>query len=254
VSDNEKKTLERFGQAGWLHFLPIGRPLVDPLKYQHAKERVIFGKPGGGRLHLWVDGSGEVAISTSDEAVVSPSQEEGRASLLRFQTASKAIRRALGNGRLATYVHDAEGAALIVDEMYWWRADADIHNRLLGGVGVPDHLVGAQVLVDPAHLSEWADTAESAMCEGSSNDSAEQPGQARQPTPRRVKQERVEEWFKVVRCPNFEGQQPPPWRSCWEAAKAHFAPDKVVRDVLLAARREAAPSHWQKPGPNREQD
>lgn len=73
-------------------------------------------------------------------------------------------------------------------------------------------------------------------------------------TARRINQERVEDWFRTVRCPEFEGERPPSWRSCWIAAKAHFAPDSVVREVLMEARRNAAPPHWQKPGPNRSAD
>src|SRR5690606_10348824 len=52
-----------------------------------------------------------------------------------------------------------------------------------------------------------------------------------------VSQQRVEAWFNEVRCPSFEGQKPPSWRDCWNAAKAHFSPDRVVREVLQAARR-----------------
>lgn len=67
----------------------------------------------------------------------------------------------------------------------------------------------------------------------------------------RVKQERVEKWFREVRCPAFDGQEPPNWGECWDAAKAYFAPGNVVREVLFAARRAAAPPHWQTTGKNR---
>lgn len=71
------------------------------------------------------------------------------------------------------------------------------------------------------------------------------------PIPRRVAQWRVEEWFREIRCPQFKGQEPPNWKLCWEAAKEHFAPDRVVREVLRDARREAVPPSWWKTGISR---
>lgn len=71
-------------------------------------------------------------------------------------------------------------------------------------------------------------------------------------TPARVSQARIERWFIAHRVPAFEGAPPPRWRDCWEAAKAYFAPDRVVRELLIKARKGATPPHWSKPGPNRE--
>lgn len=93
-----------------------------------------------------------------------------------------------------------------------------------------------------------------AVIEGQGEDASQPlaPAEELPPSaPRRVRQDRVEKWFKETRVPEFEGKSPPDWRSCWDAAKANFAPDRVVREVLLEARRVATPSSWQKPGPNR---
>jgi hypothetical protein len=68
---------------------------------------------------------------------------------------------------------------------------------------------------------------------------------------KRVSEQRVEKWFHEVRVPQFEGETPPTWKECWQAAKEHFFPDFVVRDVLLSARRKAVPASWSKPGPSR---
>jgi hypothetical protein len=66
-----------------------------------------------------------------------------------------------------------------------------------------------------------------------------------------VRQERVEEWFRTTRCPQFGDTVAPNWKSCWGAAKVHFKSKNVTKDILLAARRNAAPPHWQRTGRNR---
>jgi hypothetical protein len=67
----------------------------------------------------------------------------------------------------------------------------------------------------------------------------------------RVSQERIEHWFREVRCPEFEGMRPPNESQCLAAAKAHFSPDNAVRAVVRAARQNATPPHWRTTGPNR---
>lgn len=251
MDEEDQEALATYGVNYRLHFIPAGRELVDPLKYNNAVEQAVFGRPGGGRVDIYVKDDGEMEV-------------QGCASNLDdWMIGSQALRRALSGGLIVAYVSNDAGRTFVVDELYWGRARLDIHNRLVDGVGAPLDLVGRQILVDSAHLSEWERIAQAAIRtlnqvgpeRPSHPTSRDTSGRADQEAPAssgpRVRMERVERWFREVRCPEYEGERPPNWRQCWEAAKLYFAPGRVVRCVLHEARRNAAPQSWQRSGPNR---
>lgn len=155
VTNNERATTEEYGQQGWLRFLPAGRTLVDPLPLSEALEEAIFGQPGGGTIKFRWKESGEVEMS----------EPAASANLPRSALPSSfaALRAALSEGRLTAFACDPQYRLHQIDRMYWWRSGLGNNDRLREGVGVPDDLVGAIVMVDRDALSEWSTVASKSL-------------------------------------------------------------------------------------------
>lgn len=154
-----------------LHFIPIGRPIIDALDLATAITMAIFGKRSAdARMYLDDDGAvvlglhnprtgGRDFLRVGDDHV--PAQEYG----IMLIHGGAVIGRALLEGEISAFVIDKAGSYLRVPRYYWlnvYPGSATVIEQT-DTDAIPDDLVGRPLLVDPADLGKWTNATRPAV-------------------------------------------------------------------------------------------
>lgn len=136
-----------------LHFIPIGRAIVDPVELATATSLAIFGKRSADTA-VMEDGNGDIVLlfPSPRSGERDTSGQDYKAALLH---GAERITKAMRAGELEAFVISEDGRYLRVPRLYWLQANPTTITALIQTGHIADNLVGAPLLVDPAHLDNW---------------------------------------------------------------------------------------------------
>lgn len=166
-----------------MHFIPIGRAVVDPIDFEEARCWAIFGKASADTQILVSNDFDRIRVLVPN-GDVKAAQAQAWASLPKWN----AIRAALISGELITFTTGAAGQFLRVPRQYWFQHGTFDGNSLLYHEYVPEVLRGAPILADPAQLDDWIRVADSA---GQTDDEGANSSDPAVPPPAKWKQQSV---------------------------------------------------------------
>lgn len=145
-----------------MHFLKVGRDLVDPVAMGDALTRVIHKRPSAD-AHVFLDeATGETMVTIPWGSV-----EEAQTRLIEFVHGSTVIHKRLQEDVLSAYVENPiNGTWLRIPREYWFQHAPGGDYRLLpveGATGWGEAMQGQPVIVDAADLSRWEEVAAAAL-------------------------------------------------------------------------------------------
>lgn len=156
-----------------LHFIPIGRLIADPIDLPTAITLAIFGKKStDGSLSL--DENGEIIVGVynprtggHDRLLPGVDNIAAHEFGIMLTHGSAVISKAMHQGDLDAFVINQAGSYLRVPRLYWLNTFAGSATVLeqTESNHIPDELVGAPLLVDPADSEKWANIVRPAVNE-----------------------------------------------------------------------------------------